>query len=54
MAPNMGYCRFENTLGALRECMDYWDDPQSEEEQKAKAKLINLCREIADDFTEGE
>jgi hypothetical protein len=57
MAMNMSYCRFENTLAALRECdealADTGDDPfaeLSEKERRAAKRLIKLCREIADNY----
>lgn len=56
MAINMSYCRFENTLAALRECVSALSescDPiadLSEREKKAALRLFKLCRELADDF----
>ncbi len=57
MPINMSYCRFENTLVALRECSDALasgeDEPfrgLSENEQMAAKKLIRLCQLIADDY----
>ncbi len=56
MPMNMSYCRFENTLAALRECdaaLAESCDPLSElsdSERKAAIKLLKLCRTIADDF----
>lgn len=50
---NMHYCRFENTLGDLRECYDDMDSNDlSESEQKARKRLVKLCRQIADDYSE--
>jgi len=58
MTVNMSYCRFENTLAALRECCESEDmvDPGqlNKYETKARLKLIQLCREIAVDFAEDE
>lgn len=53
---NMAYCRFQNTLGDLRDCYDNWDekDSLSLEEEKARNKLIKLCEKIASDFGDGE
>lgn len=48
--PNMSYCRFENTLSNLRECLAHMDDKVSDSEQRAREKLIALCQEIAIDF----
>ena len=51
MMSTMGYCRFQNTLGDLRDCYDHIDDTEemSDEEKKARLKLIAVCKEIADD-----
>jgi hypothetical protein len=46
---NMGYCRFQNTLNDLRDCNNHIEDTGlSEEEEKARTRLIALCREIAE------
>ena len=52
--PNMSYCRYENTVGDLRDCADNMDedDDLSEYEQKARIQLIKLCIRIADDYRE--
>lgn len=51
MAMNMSYCKFQNTLLALEECMDTVDDDQlSPEETKARSKLAYLCAAFADEF----
>ena len=58
MGMNMSYCRFQNTLEALRECSEALsgsNDPVaelSEEEQKAARRLFKLCGELAADFGE--
>jgi len=47
---NMSYCRFQNTLEDLRDCRDYLDDTDlSEEEEKARTKLVKVCKSIVDD-----
>lgn len=49
---NMSYCRFENTLGDLEDCkeaLENGEELSSREAKKAKA-LIDLCREIADNY----
>lgn len=49
---NMGYCRFENTEGDLKDCarnMNLSKDA-SEDEKKARLRLIALCVEIALDY----
>ena len=47
--PNMGYCRFENTLHDLRDCFENWD-VESESEQKAQKRMIKLCRQIVSNY----
>lgn len=55
---NMSYCRFSNTLGALRECLNdlgEMSDPLedlSEEEAKAFKKLVVLGRQLGEDYNE--
>lgn len=52
---NMSYCRFENTLSDLRDCKEALENQEelsSREANKAKA-LIDLCREIADNYDDG-
>jgi hypothetical protein len=52
---NMGYCRFHNTLSDLRDCYDHIDDDDlSEEEERARKRLIELCKEIASEFENEE
>ena len=56
MPMNMSYCRFQNTLEALRECVDALDEIDWEieeldsDERRAAKQLANLCRQLADDF----
>ncbi len=50
---NMGYCRFQNTLGDLRDCHNHlYDDDLSEAELRARKGLIKVCKEIAGDTEE--
>ena len=48
---NMDYCRFENTLADLRDCMDALDGgvlgALSSSEQEAAEALIRVCVLIA-------
>ena len=47
---NMSYCRFQNTLSDLRDCYDNLDDNDlSEEEAKARKRLVKVCQSIVDD-----
>ena len=46
---NMSYCRFRNTLEDLQDCYDNMDDSDmSDEEKRARKRLIELCCEIAE------
>jgi len=47
---NMSYCRFSNTLSDLKDCYEAMDDELSDEERKARLKLIKLCVAIASDY----
>lgn len=48
---NMGYCKFENTLNDLRDCEDtIGDESESLTEESARKKLIELCKQIADEY----
>ena len=47
---NMSYCRFENTLNDLEDCAEHIHDMDlSEREEKCRIRLIEMCREIADE-----
>ena len=50
---NMAYCRFENTLSDLRDCEEHMDDNDlSEDEERARKRLIKMCSRIAADYGE--
>lgn len=57
---NMSYCRFQNTLGDLRDCLeaieegDADDEKLSAEEKRAKVRLIATCRAILEATGEDE
>lgn len=52
MTINMDYCKFENTLEALTECLDAFDsNGLSEEESKARLQLLEVCKSIASQYT---
>jgi len=46
---NMSYCRFHNTLLALKDCSYYLDDELSVEETTARKRLVKLCRDIIEE-----
>ncbi len=49
---NMSYCRFENTVGDLRDCWSNWDldEDASNYEIKAKINMIELIKEMAENI----
>ena len=50
---NMSHCRFQNTLEDLRDCRDHMDDEElSEDERKARDKLIRMCADIGSDYAD--
>lgn len=55
---NMSYCRFQNTLADLQDCLDALCDINgnlsalSKEEARAADELILVCEEIANNFTQ--
>ena len=50
---NMSYCRFENTLPDLRDCLEHMDELDlSDDESRARKRLIKVCKEIADDYAD--
>lgn len=48
----MSYCMFQNTLNDLRDCYEElsFENTLSTDEEKAKTKLIKLCKDIYQDF----
>ena len=51
---NMSYCRFQNTARDLNDIVEHiHDEDLSEEEKRARIRLIKMCREIVEE-TEGE
>jgi hypothetical protein len=51
---NMSYCKFENTYKDLMQCYDGMDIANSQSEQRYRKRLIELCRDIVDDFGDHE
>lgn len=49
--PNMGYCKFHNTLLALEQCLEDWDNDEGEEE--AREELVRKCYEVVLAFGDG-
>jgi hypothetical protein len=49
---NMSYCRFENTANDLEDCMEHmYDDTLSNSEESARQRIIQMAREIFDEFS---
>ena len=47
----MSYCRFENTLKDLKDCLHHlMEDDVSESEEEARIELIKTCVDIALDY----
>ena len=57
---NMSYCRFHNTLQALKDCSDALDEiggnlsELSKDEARAANNLIALCQKISADFDDAK
>jgi hypothetical protein len=51
---NMSYCRFVNTYQDLRDCWENMEEELSEEEAKYKTRLLNLCKQIADNYCDDD
>jgi len=51
---NMSYCRFENTTRDLLDCQGALEEDAelSESENRARIRLISLCKQIADEYYE--
>ena len=53
---NMSYCKFENTVSDMRDCIDTLDeimgnvDDLSESEARHAKRFITLCLRVAADF----
>jgi len=52
---NMSYCRFQNTLSDLRDCYENLNGNNlSKSESQARLELVDLCRNIADEFEDSD
>lgn len=54
---NMSYCRFQNTLSDLEDCVDALYeisdlDELSDDEKRAAKKLIKACIEVNDNLSD--
>ena len=50
---NMIYCRWQNTLQDLRDCLEHIDDKVSEAENKARIKMVELFKQYSN-YDEGD
>lgn len=49
--PNMSYCRFENTMDDLRDCLNHIHrKAENEYDERARQSMIELFREIGEDY----
>lgn len=52
---NMSYCRFQNTVKDLFDCLDHLeDDDLSPDESKARKRLIKIAYDIVRDFLDDD
>jgi len=47
---NMAYCRFQNTVDDLADCLNHINAPLANDEFHSRAELIEMCIEIARDY----
>ena len=46
MTINMSYCKFENTLAAMQECAEDWEECDGDLEIQSKDKLIQVMVDL--------
>ena len=46
----MSYCQFENTYKDLLQCLNNMNNELSERETGYKERLVDVCREIIDEY----
>lgn len=51
---NMSYCRFNNTVEDLEDCIDAIDNAVGEEEHKRRIRLVRLCAWVIFDYAAAE
>ncbi len=48
---NMSYCRFENTAGDLRDCVEHMEDKlDSRSEIHARRRIVEMAMSIVEEF----
>jgi hypothetical protein len=49
---NMSYCRFENTLSDLEDCVDHFEDYLgSDSENAARLDILHLCIDLVNRYS---
>lgn len=52
--PNMSYCRFENTLADMHDCLEHINDDLDEElrpeEVAAREEMIEVAKQMIDEY----
>lgn len=50
----MSYCRFENTVNDMRDCIDNMDISESASayEKRARKEFVELCAQVAEEYGE--
>ena len=51
---NMSYCRFENTVNDMIDCINNMeiDEYASEHEKRARKRFVELCAQVAEQYRE--
>ena len=51
---NMSYCRFENTVNDMIDCINNMelDEYASEHEKRARKRFVELCAQVAKDYSD--
>ena len=48
---NMGYCRFQNTVSDMDDCLEHMgDEDLSEAEAEARIRMLKIAKEMVDDY----
>jgi hypothetical protein len=48
---NMSYCRFENTMDDLRDCIrNIYREAENERDERSRQEMIALFMEVAEEF----
>ena len=48
---NMSYCRFENTMEDLHDCLDHISrKAENDYDENARIQMIGLFKEVAEDY----